>query len=68
MWVLKSQDFAKVQGWGFFGNREKVVSREIMLFEVGFSPTRVNFYIRACVCVCVCVSKGCVVPFFPSTP
>ena len=36
MWVLESQDFAKVQGSGFQENREKAVSREIMLFEIGF--------------------------------
>ena len=36
-WVPKSQDFAKVQGLGFHGNREKAVSREITIFEVGFS-------------------------------
>ena len=35
-WVLESQDFAKVQGSSFHRNREKAVSREIMLFEVGF--------------------------------
>ena len=35
-WVLESQDSAKVQGSGFHENREKVVSREITPFEVGF--------------------------------
>ena len=50
-WVPQSQDVAKAQGSGFFGNQENVVSREIMLFEVGFSPTRFNFCLRACVCV-----------------
>ena len=35
-WVPKSKDFSKVQGSGFHGNREKVVSLEIMPFEVGF--------------------------------
>ena len=34
--VPKSQDFAKVQGLGFHGNREKAVFREIKLIEVGF--------------------------------
>ena len=36
MWVPESQDSAKVQGSGFHENREKVVSREITPFEVGF--------------------------------
>ena len=36
VWVPESQDFSKVQSLGFFENREKVVSREITLFEVGF--------------------------------
>ena len=36
MWVPESQDSAKVQGLGFHGNREKVVSHEITAFEVGF--------------------------------
>ena len=35
-WVLESQDFAKVQGSGFHGNREKAESLEITLFQVGF--------------------------------
>ena len=35
-WVPESQDFAKVQGSSFNENREKVMSREITLFEVGF--------------------------------
>ena len=35
-WVSESQDFAKVQGSDFHGNRENVVSREITPFEVGF--------------------------------
>ena len=35
-WVPKSQDFAKVQGSSFHGNREKAVSREITQIEVGF--------------------------------
>ena len=35
-WVPESQDFAKVQSSGFHENQEKVVSRETMLFEVGF--------------------------------
>ena len=35
-WVPKSQDSPKVQGSGFHGNREKVVSRESTPFEVGF--------------------------------
>ena len=34
--VLESQDFAKAQGLGFSRNREKAVSREITLFEIGF--------------------------------
>ena len=34
-WVPESQYFSKVQGSGFFKNREKMVSREIKLFEVG---------------------------------
>ena len=34
--VLESQDFIKVQGLGLYGNREKAVSREIKLIEVGF--------------------------------
>ena len=36
MWVPESQDFAKVQGLRFHENREKAMSQEIMLFEVGF--------------------------------
>ena len=63
-WVSKSQDFVKGQGSGFSRNQEKAMSQEITLLEVGFSPTRVNLCLRAC----VCVSKGGVVPFFPSTP
>ena len=35
-WIPESQDFAKVQSLGFHENREKAVSRKIMLFEVGF--------------------------------
>ena len=35
-WVLESQDSFKVQGSGFHGNRENVVSREITTFEVEF--------------------------------
>ena len=35
-WVPESQDYAKVKGLGFHGYREKVVSREITPFEVGF--------------------------------
>ena len=35
-WVPESQDSAKVQGLSFHRNREKVVSQEITLFEVGF--------------------------------
>ena len=35
-WVPELQDFAKVQGSGFHINREKAMSREITLFEVGF--------------------------------
>ena len=35
-WVPESQDFSKVQGSGFHRNREKAVSWEITLFEVGF--------------------------------
>ena len=35
-WVPESQDSSKVQGLGFHINREKVVSREITPFEVGF--------------------------------
>ena len=35
-WVPESQDFAKVQSSGFHENREKVVSQEIILLEVGF--------------------------------
>ena len=35
-WIPESQDFAKVQCLGFHENREKAVSRKIMLFEVGF--------------------------------
>ena len=34
--IPESPDSAKVQGSGFHGNREKVVSCEIMSFEVGF--------------------------------
>ena len=36
VWLPKSQDFAKVQGSGFHENREKAMSLEITLFEVGF--------------------------------
>ena len=36
MWVPESQDSAKVQGSGFYENREKAVSQEITSFEVGF--------------------------------
>ena len=36
MWVPESQDFAKVQGLSFHGNREKAVSQERTLIEVGF--------------------------------
>ena len=36
VWVSESQDFIKAQGSGFSRNREKTVSREITLFEVGF--------------------------------
>ena len=35
-WIPESEDFAKVQGSGFHGNREKAMSREIILIEVGF--------------------------------
>ena len=35
-WVPEYQDSSKVQGSGFHGNREKVVSREITPFEVEF--------------------------------
>ena len=35
-WIPKSQDFVKVTDSGFHENREKAVSREITLFEVGF--------------------------------
>ena len=35
-WVPESHDFTKVQGSGFHGNREKAVSREITLIELGF--------------------------------
>ena len=35
-WVPESQDSAKVQGSGFHGNQEKVVSHEITPLEVGF--------------------------------
>ena len=35
-WIPKSQDFVKVQGSGFHGNREKAVFLEITLFEVVF--------------------------------
>ena len=35
-WVPESQDSTKVQGSSFHENREKMVSREIMSFEVGF--------------------------------
>ena len=35
-WVPESQDFTKVQGSGFHGNREKVMSGEITQIEVGF--------------------------------
>ena len=35
-WIPESQDSSKVQGSGFHENREKVVSREITPFEVGF--------------------------------
>ena len=34
--VPESQNSTKVQGSGFHENREKVVSREITPFEVGF--------------------------------
>ena len=34
MWVLESQDSAKVQGSGFHENRENAVSRESTPFEV----------------------------------
>ena len=36
VWIPESQDYAKVQGSGFHGNREKAVSRESTPFEVGF--------------------------------
>ena len=36
VWVLESQDFAKVQGLGFHGNRENAMFQEITLYEVGF--------------------------------
>ena len=36
VWVPESQDFTKVQGSSFHGNREMTVSLEITLFEVGF--------------------------------
>ena len=65
MWVPKSQDFAKVQGSGFHENREKAVSQEITLTEVGFYPTRFNFYLRACVCVKVENSIQCFFSFDP---
>ena len=45
-----TQDSSKVQGSGFHGNREKVVSREITPFEVEFFSYQVNFCLRACVC------------------
>ena len=35
-WVPESQDFTKVQGLGFHKNREKAVSQDITLIEVGF--------------------------------
>ena len=35
-WAPESQDFSKVQGSDFHGNREKAMYREITLFEVGF--------------------------------
>ena len=35
-WVPESQDSFKVQGSGFHENQEKVVSREITPFEIGF--------------------------------
>ena len=35
-WVPESQDFAKIKSSSFHKNREKVVSLEIRLFEVGF--------------------------------
>ena len=35
-WVPESQNFTKVQGSGFHGNRENAVSREIKQIEVRF--------------------------------
>ena len=35
-WIQESPDSVKVQGSGFHGNRENVVSCEITPFEVGF--------------------------------
>ena len=35
-WVQESEDFTKVQSSSFHKNREKTVSRETTLFEVGF--------------------------------
>ena len=61
-WVPESQDSAKFQGSGFHENREKVVSLESTPFEVGFSPTRVNFSLR----VCVCPRRCCPVFFSPT--
>ena len=58
-WVPESQDSAKVQGLDFHGNQDKVVSHEITSFEVGFSPSRVNLCLRACVC-----PRRCCLVFF----
>ena len=61
-WIPESQDSAKVQGSGFHRNREKAVSQESTPFEVGFSPTGVNFCLRAWGCV-----QGDAVQFFSLT-
>ena len=56
MWVPESQDSANVQSSGFHENKEKAVSWEIILFEVGFFPYSGSFLSKG-----MCVSKGDVV-------
>ena len=36
VWIPESPNSSKVQGYGFHGNQEKVMSREITPLEVGF--------------------------------
>ena len=57
-WIPESQDFAKVKSSGFHENREKAVSWEIMLFEVGFFSYSGSFLSKG-----MCVSKGDAVQF-----